>query len=67
LALTSALDAQAYNRVMVSRSAIRAIVLVLVTLALTVFAGEAVHELHYATDHPGAYGPATRVPQLAGT
>ena len=27
-------------------------------LALTVFAGEGVHELHYADAHPDAYGPA---------
>lgn len=32
--------------------------LVLIVLALTMFAGEAIHELHYASDHPGAYGPA---------
>lgn len=54
----------AYNRPVTSRSAIRATVLVLIVLALTVFAGEAVHELHYASDHPGAYGPA-RVIALA--
>jgi hypothetical protein len=49
-----------------SRSAIRAIVLVLIVLALTVFAGEAIHELHYANDHPGAYGPAKVIALACG-
>lgn len=41
-----------------SRSTVRAATLVLIVLALTMFVGEAVHELHYADAHPGAYGPA---------
>jgi hypothetical protein len=49
-----------------SRSTIRPIVLVLIVLALTVFAGEAVHELHYANDHPGAYGPAKVIALACG-
>ena len=49
-----------------SRSAIRAIVLVLIVLALTVFAGEAIHELHYADVHPGAYGPADVIALACG-
>jgi peptidoglycan/LPS O-acetylase OafA/YrhL len=42
----------------ISRSTLRAAVLVLIALALAIFAGEAIHELHYADTHPGAYGPA---------
>src|SRR5580704_2550951 len=49
-----------------SRSTIRAAVLVLIVLALTVFAGEAVHELHYADVHPGAYGPADVIALACG-
>jgi hypothetical protein len=41
-----------------SRSTVRAATLVLIVLALTMFVGEAVHELHYADAHPGAYGSA---------
>ena len=40
--------------------------LVLIVLALTVFAGEAIHELHYANDHPGAYGPAKVIALACG-
>ena len=49
-----------------SRSTIRAAVLVLIVLALTMFAGEAVHELHYANAHPGAYGPADVIALACG-
>lgn len=40
--------------------------LVLIVLALTMFAGEAIHELHYASDHPGAYGPAKVIALACG-
>jgi peptidoglycan/LPS O-acetylase OafA/YrhL len=49
-----------------SRSAIRAAVLVLIVLALTMFAGEAIHELHYADVHPSAYGPADVIALACG-
>jgi hypothetical protein len=49
-----------------SRSTIRASVLVLIVLALTMFAGEGVHELHYANAHPGAYGPADVIALACG-
>jgi hypothetical protein len=49
-----------------SRSAVRAAVLVLIVLAFTVFAGEGVHELHYANAHPGAYGPAKIIALACG-
>ncbi len=38
----------------------------LIVLALTIFAGEAVHELHYANAHPGAYGPADVIALACG-
>ena len=51
---------------MVSRATIRASVFVLIVLALTMFAGEAIRELHYASAHPGAYGPAKVIALACG-
>ena len=56
-----------YNRaVTISRSALRAVVLVLIALALTIFAGEAIHEIHYVDTHPDAYGPAKVIALACG-
>lgn len=51
---------------MVPRGALQASVIVLLALALTVFAGETIHELHYADVHPDAYGPAKVIALACG-
>lgn len=43
---------------MTNRPAVGGFVLALAAVAAIVFAGVAVHELNYASDHPHAYGPA---------
>jgi hypothetical protein len=39
---------------------------VLLVLALTILAGEAIHELHYADVHPYSYGPAKVIALACG-
>jgi hypothetical protein len=56
----------AYNRVVMSQSTARATTLVLIALALTMFVGEGVRELHYADAHPGAYGSANVIALACG-
>ena len=51
---------------MVPRGALQAVVIVLLALALTVFVGETIHELHYADVHPDAYGPAKVIALACG-
>ncbi len=49
-----------------SRSTIGGFVLALALVAGVAFAGVAVHELSYASDHPHAYGPAKVIAWAGG-
>ena len=49
-----------------SLGAIGGAVIALALVAGVVFVGVAVHELHYASDHPYAYGPAKVIAWAAG-
>jgi hypothetical protein len=48
------------------RATVLAGVLALIVLALTILAGEGIHELHYADAHPGGYGPAKVIALACG-
>jgi hypothetical protein len=41
-----------------NRTALGGAIIAIATVAAVVFAGVAIHELNYASDHPYAYGPA---------
>lgn len=49
-----------------SRSAIGGAIIALAGATFLVFAGVAIHELEYASDHPHAYGPAKVIAWGAG-
>jgi hypothetical protein len=49
-----------------SRGALAGAAIVLAALAAVAFAGVAIHELQYASDHRFAYGPAKVIATAAG-
>lgn len=49
-----------------TRNALGGAIIVLALVAAVVFAGVAIHELNYASDHPYAYGPAKVIAWAGG-